>query len=96
VNIKIKSSIRKEIQMKRAENKVVIVTGGSLGIGRETSLLLAKEGAKVAVTDILDEEGLELVKEIKQSGGVAKFWLDEPDQSCAKNGSTAIAIPDRQ
>jgi NAD(P)-dependent dehydrogenase (short-subunit alcohol dehydrogenase family) len=43
--------------MKRAENKVVIVTGGALGIGRETCILLAKEGAKVAVTDVLDKEG---------------------------------------
>ena len=60
--------------MKRAENKVVIVTGGSLGIGRETCILLAKEGAKVAVTDILDKEGQELVEEISQSGGVAKYW----------------------
>lgn len=60
--------------MKRVENKVVIVTGGALGIGRETCLLLAKEGAKVAVTDVLDKEGEELAEEINQSGGVAKFW----------------------
>ena len=60
--------------MKRVENKVVVVTGGSLGLGRETSLLLAKHGAKVAVTDILDKEGEALVKEINQSGGVSKFW----------------------
>ena len=60
--------------MKRAENKVVIVTGGALGIGRETCLLLAKEGAKVAVTDILDKEGQELAEEITQSGGIARFW----------------------
>lgn len=60
--------------MKRVENKVVIVTGGALGIGRETCILLAKENAKVAVTDILDKEGEELVAEIKQAGGVAKFW----------------------
>ena len=67
--------------MKRLENKVVIVTGGSLGIGRETCLLLAKEGAKVAVTDILDEEGQELVEKIKQSSGVAKYWhLDVTDE----------------
>jgi NAD(P)-dependent dehydrogenase (short-subunit alcohol dehydrogenase family) len=43
--------------MKRIENKVIIVTGGALGIGRETCRLLAKEGAKVAVTDVLDKEG---------------------------------------
>ncbi len=60
--------------MKRVENKVVIVTGGALGIGRETCILLAKENAKVAVTDILDREGEELVAEIKKSGGVAKYW----------------------
>jgi NAD(P)-dependent dehydrogenase (short-subunit alcohol dehydrogenase family) len=60
--------------MKRTENKVVIVTGGALGIGRETCILLAKEGAKVAVTDVLDKEGQNLVEEINQAGGVAKFW----------------------
>jgi len=60
--------------MKRIENKVVIVTGGALGIGRETCILLAREGAKVAVTDVLDKEGQELIEEITQSGGIAKFW----------------------
>ena len=67
--------------MKRVENKVVIVTGGALGIGRETCLLLAKEGAKVAVTDLLAKEGQELVEEINLSGGEAKFWhLDVTDE----------------
>ncbi|NLO04120.1 MAG: glucose 1-dehydrogenase [Bacteroidales bacterium] len=67
--------------MKRAENKVVIVTGGALGIGRESCLLLAKEGAKVAVTDVLNKEGMELTQEINKSGGVAKFWhLDVTDE----------------
>lgn len=60
--------------MKRTENKVVIVTGGALGIGRETCLLLAKEGAKIAVTDVLDKEGQALVEKINQSNGEAKFW----------------------
>lgn len=67
--------------MKRAENKVVIVTGGALGIGRETCILLAQEGAKVAVTDVLDKEGKTLAEEINRSGGVAKFWhLDVSDE----------------
>jgi NAD(P)-dependent dehydrogenase (short-subunit alcohol dehydrogenase family) len=71
----------KEKIMKRTENKVVIVTGGALGIGRETCLLLAKEGAKVAVTDVLVKEGQDLIKEINQSGGKAKFWhLDVTDE----------------
>ena len=60
--------------MKRAENKVVIVTGGALGIGRETCILLAQEGAKVAITDVLDKEGKLLAEEINNSGGFAKYW----------------------
>jgi NAD(P)-dependent dehydrogenase (short-subunit alcohol dehydrogenase family) len=60
--------------MKRVENKVIIVTGGALGIGKETSVLLAKEGAKIAITDVLDKEGEKLAHEINESGGTAKFW----------------------
>lgn len=60
--------------MKRVEGKVAVVTGGVLGIGRASSLLLAKEGAKVAVVDIKDKEGQEVVAEIKGFGGTAKFW----------------------
>ena len=60
--------------MKRVENKVVVVTGRALGIGKESCILLAKEGAKVAITDVLDEEGEKLAAAINQSGGTAKFW----------------------
>ncbi len=60
--------------MKRVEGKVAVVTGGVLGIGRATALLLAKEGAKVAVLDIKDEEGQNVIDEIKALGGIAKFW----------------------
>jgi NAD(P)-dependent dehydrogenase (short-subunit alcohol dehydrogenase family) len=60
--------------MGRVEGRVAIVTGGALGIGLASCKLLAKEGAKVAVTDILDQEGQKVVDEIKGFGGVAKFW----------------------
>lgn len=71
--------------MGRVQNKVAIVTGGALGIGRSACLLLAREGAAVAVTDVLDEAGQMVVAEIEAAGGRAAFWhLDvsrEPDVS---------------
>jgi len=60
--------------MERVKNKVAIVTGGSLGIGRAACLLLAKEAAKVAVTDILDKEGRAATDEINCAGGTAQYW----------------------
>jgi NAD(P)-dependent dehydrogenase (short-subunit alcohol dehydrogenase family) len=60
--------------MSRVKDKVVIVTGGALGIGKAACLLLAKEGAKIAVTDILEEEGKKCVEQIKSNGGMAEFW----------------------
>ncbi|XDD47929.1 SDR family NAD(P)-dependent oxidoreductase [Leptospira sp. WS39.C2] len=53
--------------------KNAIVTGGALGIGKETSLLLAKKGANVIVSDIKEEEGNLVVKEIQNFGGSATY-----------------------
>jgi NAD(P)-dependent dehydrogenase (short-subunit alcohol dehydrogenase family) len=58
----------------RLKDLVGIVTGGALGIGRATCFLFAREGAMVAVTDVLDREGAELAREIKSSGGSAEYW----------------------
>ncbi len=52
----------------RLENKVVIITGAGSGIGRETALLFAKEGAKVVVADVNEKGGEETVAEIKKNG----------------------------
>jgi NAD(P)-dependent dehydrogenase (short-subunit alcohol dehydrogenase family) len=53
------------------ENKVVLVTGGGSGIGRATSLLLAKQGAKVMIADYVPESAERTVKLIKDAGGHA-------------------------
>lgn len=63
--------------MGRVAQKVAVVTGGSLGIGKAACLLLAREGAKVAVTDILDVEGRKVVDEIIGAGGTAHYWHHE-------------------
>ncbi len=55
----------------RLKDKVIIVTGGGVGIGRAYSLGLAKEGAKVAVADIQVEAAKQVADEITKDGGDA-------------------------
>lgn len=53
------------------EGKSALVTGGASGIGRATALAFAREGARVAVADILEEAAQNTVSEIKAMGGQA-------------------------
>ena len=53
------------------QGKVVLVTGGGSGIGRATSILLAKQGAKVMIADYVPEGAERTVKMIKEAGGEA-------------------------
>jgi len=69
----------------RVEGKVALVTGGSQGLGKATAVMLAKEGASVAVTDILEDEGKSVVAEIQEAGGQAEFYkLDVTDEENVK------------
>ncbi len=57
----------------RLKDKVALITGGGSGIGRETCLLFATEGAKVVVVDVNDPAGNETVAMVKKSGGEACY-----------------------
>ncbi len=55
------------------EGKVGLVTGAGSGIGREVALLMAKKGAKVVISDVVDDHGAETVKMIQDAGGEAAY-----------------------
>ncbi|MBF8965025.1 glucose 1-dehydrogenase [Pontibacter sp. FD36] len=57
--------------------KVALVTGGSSGIGKSSAVLYAREGAKVVVSDIHEEPGMQVVQEIEDQGGEAIFVLGD-------------------
>lgn len=57
--------------MERLAGKVAIVTGAASGMGKEISLLFAKEGAKVVASDMNLEGVKAVVSEIEASGGTA-------------------------
>ena len=59
--------------MSLLEGKVAIVTGGGSGFGRAMSQLYAEEGAKVIVSDIVEDKGNETADMIMQNKGEAFF-----------------------
>jgi NAD(P)-dependent dehydrogenase (short-subunit alcohol dehydrogenase family) len=72
--------------MNRLEDRVAIVTGGALGIGRATAEVLAREGACVAVVDVLEPEGSDVAAAIRKEGAVAQFWrLDVTQEEDVRN-----------
>ena len=54
--------------MGRINDKVTLITGAARGIGEADAHLFAKEGAKVAIADIKEVEGKEVVQQIRNEG----------------------------
>jgi NAD(P)-dependent dehydrogenase (short-subunit alcohol dehydrogenase family) len=57
----------------RLQNKVALITGAGSGIGRESALLFAREGARVVVADVNDDAGQGVVEELRGAGGEAVY-----------------------
>jgi len=88
--------------MDRVKGKVAIITGGGGGLGKAQALLLAKEGAKVVVTDLDEAQGTGVAEEIKENGGEAIFiqhdvsseihWKRVMDETLEKFGKLDILV----
>ncbi len=74
-------------------DKTALITGGSSGIGRETALLFAREGARVVITDINDAAGEETVAAIRQEGGEASYF--HADVSRAADAAAMVAFAEQ-
>lgn len=78
----------------RLKDKVALITGAGSGIGRESAVLFAKEGAAVVVVDIDDEGGRATVELIKSKGEKAAFC--HADVSQAGDCESMVAFAERE
>jgi NAD(P)-dependent dehydrogenase (short-subunit alcohol dehydrogenase family) len=76
--------------MRRFSGKVALVTGGSQGLGRETAILFAKEGARVVIADIC--EASETLKAIKGCEGEAIYVKADVTNSSDVQGMIQKAV----
>ena len=78
----------------RLKDKVALITGGGSGIGRQTALLFAKEGAAVLVADVTEQAGRETVDLVEKDGGRAAFA--RADVSKARDCEQRVAAAEKE
>lgn len=80
--------------MSELKSKVAIVTGAGAGIGKAIAMLYAKEGAKVVVSDINEQNGNDVVEKIVKEGGEA-FFVKADTSSAANNENLVKATVEK-
>ena len=69
----------------RFDGKVIVVTGGALGIGRAACEIFAERGASVSILDWDEKAGSQVCDEIRKGGGAAMFTkVNVADQQAVK------------
>lgn len=77
--------------MGRVREKVALITGAAMGLGKATAELLAHEGAHVAVTDVDDPAGEQVAKSIRKAQTDARYWhLDVSDEDNVRSVVDAV------
>jgi NAD(P)-dependent dehydrogenase (short-subunit alcohol dehydrogenase family) len=75
----------------RLDDKVALITGAGSGIGRESALLFAREGARVVVADLNDQAGAAVVDELRAAGGQAIFVHADVSRAADAEGMVRAA-----
>src|SRR5689334_3189458 len=78
----------------RLKDKVALITGAGSGIGRESSLLFAAEGAAIAAVDVNEQAAQDTVDLVKRQGGRAIAC--RADVSKAADCEQMIAVAERE
>jgi len=77
--------------MGRLTDKVAIISGGANGIGKATAIRFAQEGANIAVWDVQEEKGAEVVKILLETGAKAIFYkVNTADAAMVQQAVAAV------
>lgn len=74
----------------RLNNKVAIITGGAMGIGRATVEKFLTEGAQVAIWDVQAEKSQALINSLKVNGRLRFYPVDTTDFAAVEKAAAAV------